>query len=63
MSDTQTLIDAAEVAKRLGVSRRTVERFARAGTIPCVRLSVRALRFDPVDVERYIAARKIGSAS
>lgn len=63
MNDTQTLIGVAEVGKRLGLPPRTVTRLARAGELPSVRLGERTLRFDPNDVEAFIASRKTEAAS
>lgn len=58
MSDTTALLDMVQVATRLGVSRRTVERFAASGDLRCIKFGTRAIRFDPADVEAFIAARK-----
>jgi excisionase family DNA binding protein len=43
-----------QVAKRLNVSERTVTRYVSEGRLPAVRLSPRAVRFDPESVERWI---------
>ena len=54
------LISNAKAAKRLGVSRWTVERMCRDGEIPSTRpRGVR--RIDPVDVENWIADEKAKS--
>ncbi|WP_336857196.1 helix-turn-helix domain-containing protein [Sinomonas albida] len=44
------LLTRAELAKRTGVSERTVDRLRLAGKLPCVRVG-RAVRFDPVEVD------------
>lgn len=49
-----TLLDVAEF---LGVSPRTIRRLVTRQRITCVRIG-RALRFDPADVSRFVAARK-----
>jgi len=40
------MLTAAEVAARLGIGRETVLIHARAGRLPCERLSSRIIRFD-----------------
>jgi excisionase family DNA binding protein len=40
------LLTAEELAEVLGVNRDTVLRLARAGTIPCIRMTARLVRFD-----------------
>jgi excisionase family DNA binding protein len=47
------LLDAVEVADRLGVPVSWVRESARSGAIPCVRLG-RYVRFDLADVEAWI---------
>lgn len=54
---TDRLLDAKEVAARLGVSESWVREAARTGALPCVRLG-RYVRFDPDDVERWIETCK-----
>lgn len=51
--ELQTLINAAAVAERLGVSRFRVYELARGGDLPCVRLG-RSMRFDPNAIESFI---------
>jgi excisionase family DNA binding protein len=50
---TGRLLDAAEVADRLGVPVSWVRESARSGAIPCVRLG-RYVRFDMADVEEWL---------
>ena len=52
---TDRLLDAAEVADRLGVPVSWVGESARSGAIPCVRLG-RYIRFDLADVEAWVAS-------
>jgi excisionase family DNA binding protein len=50
---TGRLLDAAEVAERLGVPQSWVMESARSGAIPHIRLG-RYVRFDLEDVEAWI---------
>jgi excisionase family DNA binding protein len=53
------LIDIAEVARLLNVSKITVRRKVTTGELPCVRLSKNGpMRFDLRDVERFIEVHK-----
>ena len=63
MSNAPTLLTTNEVAARLGVHRRMVERLVRSGDLPCVRIAPRSLRFSAADIDAFIAARKIEAAS
>ena len=53
----ERLLDAAEVADRLGVPESWVRESARSGAIPHVRLG-RYVRFDAADVEGWISSCK-----
>jgi excisionase family DNA binding protein len=53
-----TLLRKAEVAARLKVSPRTVERLRARGELPALRLG-RRVRFKEEDVETYIDARRL----
>lgn len=53
------LLNATEVAGRLGVHHTTVRKMAQAGTLVCVRLSTRSVRFRPGDVEAFIASHVV----
>ena len=55
MSDR--LLEAKEIAARLGVPASWVLEHARSGAIPCVRLG-RYVRFDAGDVDEWVAACK-----
>jgi excisionase family DNA binding protein len=44
-----------EAAERLRLSRRTVERLIAADLLPALRVSHRALRVDPVELEAWLA--------
>lgn len=54
---TDRLLDAAEVAARLGVPTSWVRESVRSGAIPHVRLG-RYVRFDPADVDTWLAECK-----
>jgi len=49
-----------EVAARLGVTPRTLRAWIAAGRIVAVRLSVRCLRIEEGEVERFLAERRVG---
>jgi excisionase family DNA binding protein len=53
----ERLLTAAEVAKLLNVPVSWVRESTRSGAMPCVRLG-RYVRFDPADVEAWIASCK-----
>ena len=50
MDTLRRLLTAAELAKDLRLSASTLRLWARTGRIPVVRLSSRALRFEPDEV-------------
>jgi excisionase family DNA binding protein len=54
---TDRLLDAAEIAARLGVPVSWVRESARSGAIPHVRLG-RYVRFDDGDVDRWLESCK-----
>ena len=54
---TDRLLEASEVAERLGVPVSWVRESARAGSMPCVRLG-RYVRFDLADVEAWLESCK-----
>ncbi|MBO9685672.1 MAG: helix-turn-helix domain-containing protein [Mitsuaria chitosanitabida] len=54
-----SLVDAAEVASLLGVSRRMVYDLASTGRLRCYRYSARAIRFDLADVEAFRQASRV----
>ena len=57
MSNLESLLSYKDVAKRLGVSERTVKRLKSKRKLPFVMVSSRVL-FKPDDVERYIASQR-----
>jgi excisionase family DNA binding protein len=56
-TDTPTLLTSREVAERLGVCQATVQRAAREGGLPFVRLRPRGnLLFRSADLDRLVSA-------
>lgn len=55
MPNTEPLLTAEDVAKRLNVHTETVRRWTRDGKLPAVRLPNRAVRFRSEDVEALLA--------
>jgi predicted DNA-binding transcriptional regulator AlpA len=72
LSGSEQLIDALEVATRLGfdvstenaivLAKQRVYTLARQKLIPSVRLSPRRLRFDPAEIEKVIQAGGLATA-
>lgn len=54
---TNRLLSVEEVAKRLGISMRTVRRLIGDGAIPTHRIG-RSVRVSEDDLDRYIAASR-----
>ena len=53
MRSEQDLQSPAEVARHLGMSRSNVYHLASVGALPSIKFG-KAVRFDPMDVERFI---------
>jgi excisionase family DNA binding protein len=51
------LLTLDDVARELQVSRRTVDRYVRAGDLHVRRLSPRLVRVEPTEVERFVLSR------
>ena len=51
------LITADELGKRLNLSTDTIRKWARAGIIPCLKLSGKVVRFDSTEVEDALRKR------
>jgi excisionase family DNA binding protein len=51
---TTQLFNVEQAAEALNIGVPTLYRWCREGRVPCVRLSSRALRFDPAALERLI---------
>ena len=57
---TEDLIDAEQLAARLGVSKRYVRRMIEERRIPFHKIG-RYVRFRPTDVDDYLASRRVES--
>lgn len=57
------LLTYPEAAARLGVSQKTLRRLVASGGITAVRPSAGSVRFDPADLDAYIASRKTEASS
>ena len=53
----EPLLDKGEVARRLGVSQRAVERYIDDAGLPVIRVTARTFRFDWSAVQAWLAAR------
>ena len=51
------LVDADAVSRHLGITPRRVLSMARKGSIPCVRISAKTIRFDIEAVDRALGRR------
>lgn len=51
-------LDTPKTARYLGVSRSTVVRLTKAGTLPCTRPSDAVVRYDRQDLDGYMERRK-----
>jgi excisionase family DNA binding protein len=56
-TDLRELVDIGWVANRLGVSVRHVRRLVQESRIPFIKWG-HLLRFDPVDIEEWIAGNR-----
>ena len=52
----ENLLDSRSLALRLGVTVATIRRWARNGTIPCLRRGQKFIRYDWLDVVRALKA-------
>jgi excisionase family DNA binding protein len=57
-SETVRYLDAAQTASYLGISRSTVVRLTKAGTLPCIRPTDGSVRYDRQDLDSFMTARK-----
>lgn len=54
----QPLLIASEVAERFFVNKKTVQAWARRGSLPCIKLSTSTLRFRVEDVEHALRPKR-----
>ncbi len=53
------LLDVRDAARRLGLSKFTLDKMRCAGTGPCfIRATARAVRYDPADLDAFASARR-----
>lgn len=58
-STPDALLNVRQAAARLGLSKSTLDKMRAAGKGPrFVKSTDRAIRYDPVDLERWISARR-----
>jgi len=53
----EPLVDAAVVARFLGVEKTTVYRLAASATLPSIEIAPRVLRFRPADIRAFLERR------
>jgi len=58
----QRYLSPAQVAEMLGVSRSTVLRLLRSGTLTSIRVGPRTIRVSLAELERFMEARTVPSA-
>ena len=56
-----TLITAEQLGERLSLQPGTIKRWTQEGIIPCLRLSGKVVRFDPIEVEAALKERALQS--
>lgn len=56
--DDGGLLKPAQVMKRLNIEKTHLYQIMKRGELPYVEMSSRCRRFDPGDVEKYIADRR-----
>jgi excisionase family DNA binding protein len=52
------LLTAAEAAKALSISQRTLWGLTKSGELPCVRINGWTVRYDPADLKAWIEKQK-----
>jgi excisionase family DNA binding protein len=58
LATEEQMLNAAQTAKVLGISRATLSRYVQDGTLPAYRYA-RDLRFRQSDLERFIEKHKV----
>jgi excisionase family DNA binding protein len=61
MSDVKILLTVREVAALTGFSEGTLRHWVSQGRIPFVRISDRCVRFLCVDIQAWLAAKRVAS--
>ncbi len=62
MATAQVLLDITQLAERLGVPERFVRRLVEERRIPFLKIG-KYVRFDPDDVDRWIARQRISQTT
>lgn len=57
----QRLLNQTQVAKHLGVRVETVSRWTTAGTLPCVRIGKRSVRYLLTQIVKHLRCRMEGA--
>lgn len=57
------LLKIGDVASRISSSKASVYKLAESGKIPHFKIRGAGLRFDPIEVEKWIAGQKVGRGS
>lgn len=57
----QRLLNQTQVAKHLGVRVETVSRWTTAGTLPCVRIGKRSVRYLLAQIVKQLRCRMEGA--
>lgn len=55
------LLKAYQAAKMLGISESTLNKYVRAGIIPCVKINDRNKRYREEDLKNFIEERLYGN--
>jgi excisionase family DNA binding protein len=55
---TSPLMTTEDVARRLSLATASVRRMVRDGVLPAIRINERHYRFDPGEVDAWIATRR-----
>ena len=63
IQETNELLTTAQLAGRLGLRPRTVQKWARTGRIPCVRISYKVIRYDWQKVFEALRSKRIMRSS
>jgi excisionase family DNA binding protein len=53
------LLDIDQAAEVLGIHVATLYRWARARRVPCIRMGARIIRFDPRELDRFLARNTV----
>lgn len=55
----EVMIDAGEVARRLGMSRKAVMHLVARGKLPCIRISEKIIRFYWSEVQKAFRRQEV----